>query len=63
MTNRALDHPGVAEKVAGDWWFYVERMTMLRANDTGALDDDLHGRMSPRAMAYYTDTGIAPPTP
>lgn len=61
MRNRALDHPGVAEMVKGDWMFHVERMTMLRANDTGALNDDVHGRMSPRVVSYYSDTGIDPP--
>jgi hypothetical protein len=62
MRSRALDHPGIAERIAGDWWFHVERMRMLRANDTGALADDIAGRMSGRALAYYSDTGIAPPT-
>jgi hypothetical protein len=61
VRSRALDHP-VADMVGGDWWFRVERMAMLRANDTGALDDDVHGRMVPRVLAYY-DTGSAPRTP
>jgi hypothetical protein len=60
MRSRALDHPGVAETEGGDYLFHVPRMKMLRANDTGSLDDDIHGRMTGRLVSYYSDTGIDP---
>ena len=62
MRSKALDHPGIAEMQGGDWWFYVERTAMLRADDTGSLDDDIHGRMTARVIRYYTDTGTVLPT-